>query len=196
MLSRWFLGLLFTVLIAGLNQFFSFRCRCSLASFKRPLGLLIYHANHAFHYYALSFTSPVPCTDPAVTITALIAQVLSLPLGRLFQYTLPTTVFRLFGHEVSLAFLCVRGKLLQDLLRLALDSPFTAVHSLTFDELPFSPFHFHLPTAHLHVPVPAFARPLALDLQPPDVAAVAGALSPVNDEFTAPIIRQLSLPSE
>ncbi|KAF8315052.1 OPT-domain-containing protein [Clavulina sp. PMI_390] len=60
----WFIGIFFTIIISGLNQFFSFRY-------------------------------------PAVTITALIAQLLSMPFGRLFELILPTRVFRVLGYEFS-----------------------------------------------------------------------------------------------
>jgi hypothetical protein len=92
-LSRWFLGLFFTVIISGLNQFFSFRCECAG---RRPAPIISRQSAPPPHFI-------FPFADPAVTITALIAQLLSLPVGKLFELTLPTKVFRLFGYEVRAA---------------------------------------------------------------------------------------------
>ncbi|KAF8342569.1 OPT oligopeptide transporter [Cantharellus anzutake] len=61
----WILGLLFTIIIAGLNQFFSLRY-------------------------------------PSVTITALIAQLLALPCGKVMELVLPTTEFKILGCKFSL----------------------------------------------------------------------------------------------
>ncbi|KAB5593002.1 OPT oligopeptide transporter [Ceratobasidium theobromae] len=61
----WFLGLIFTVLIAGLNQFFTMRY-------------------------------------PSVQITALVAQLVALPAGKLLEKTLPRTHFTTFGYTWSL----------------------------------------------------------------------------------------------
>ncbi|CEL58319.1 Glutathione transporter 1 OS=Schizosaccharomyces pombe (strain 972 / ATCC 24843) GN=pgt1 PE=1 SV=1 [Rhizoctonia solani AG-1 IB] len=61
----WFLGLIFTVLIAGLNQFFSMRY-------------------------------------PSVQITALVAQLVALPAGKLLEKTLPRAHITTFGYTWSL----------------------------------------------------------------------------------------------
>ncbi|KAG8679497.1 hypothetical protein FRC08_016948, partial [Ceratobasidium sp. 394] len=57
----WFLGLIFTVLIAGLNQFFSMRY-------------------------------------PSVQITALVAQLVALPAGKLLEKLLPRAHITTFGY--------------------------------------------------------------------------------------------------
>ncbi|KAF8707703.1 oligopeptide transporter, partial [Rhizoctonia solani] len=64
----WFLGLIFTVLIAGLNQFFSMRCK----------------------------------SHPSVQITALVAQLVALPAGKLLEKTLPRAHITTFGYTWSL----------------------------------------------------------------------------------------------
>ncbi|KAG9102178.1 hypothetical protein FS749_013381 [Ceratobasidium sp. UAMH 11750] len=61
----WFLGLIFTVLIAGLNQFFSMRY-------------------------------------PSVQITALVAQLVALPAGKLLEKVLPRAHITTFGYTWSL----------------------------------------------------------------------------------------------
>lgn len=61
----WFLGLFYTILISGLNQFFSLRY-------------------------------------PSVFITAVVAQLTALPLGKGLEYLLPTTRFNTFGYVWSL----------------------------------------------------------------------------------------------
>ncbi|KAG8706561.1 hypothetical protein FRC09_002348 [Ceratobasidium sp. 395] len=61
----WFLGLIFTVLIAGLNQFFSMRY-------------------------------------PSVQITALVAQLVALPAGKLLEKLLPRAHITTFGYTWSL----------------------------------------------------------------------------------------------
>ncbi|CAE6398593.1 unnamed protein product [Rhizoctonia solani] len=66
----WFLGLIFTVLIAGLNQFFSMRCK-------------------SLRY-------------PSVQITALVAQLVALPAGKLLEKTLPRAHITTFGYTWSL----------------------------------------------------------------------------------------------
>ncbi|KAG8963485.1 hypothetical protein FRC03_002954 [Tulasnella sp. 419] len=60
----WFLGIIFTILIAGMNQFFSLRY-------------------------------------PSVQITALVAQLIALPCGRLLERILPTRQFNTFGYVWS-----------------------------------------------------------------------------------------------
>ncbi|RDW65607.1 putative isp4 protein-1 [Coleophoma crateriformis] len=57
----WFLGIVFTMLGSGINQFFSMRY-------------------------------------PSVTITSLVAQLLSFPLGCFLAHALPVKTFRVFGH--------------------------------------------------------------------------------------------------
>ncbi|GAB1523887.1 hypothetical protein RhiTH_007038 [Rhizoctonia solani] len=78
----WFLGLIFTVLIAGLNQFFSMRCKSRL-----------------FIYIIYSHDFP---PDPSVQITALVAQLVALPAGKLLEKTLPRAHITTFGYTWSL----------------------------------------------------------------------------------------------
>ncbi|KAG8846608.1 hypothetical protein FRB96_001952 [Tulasnella sp. 330] len=61
----WFLGIIFCIFIAGMNQFFSLRY-------------------------------------PSITITALVAQLIALPLGKFLQHVLPTRTFTTFGYTWSL----------------------------------------------------------------------------------------------
>jgi OPT family oligopeptide transporter len=78
----WLLGLMYTICVSGLNQFFSMRCS------SLPLFFLV-PPDYFF-------------TDPTVIITGITAQLTSLPLGKALERVLPTTRFRTFGFVWSL----------------------------------------------------------------------------------------------
>ncbi|EJD53618.1 OPT oligopeptide transporter [Auricularia subglabra TFB-10046 SS5] len=61
-LRAWVIGIIWAIVVPGLNQFFFFRY-------------------------------------PSVTITGLVAQLLSFPMGRFWAYAMPN--FKIFGHEVN-----------------------------------------------------------------------------------------------
>jgi OPT family oligopeptide transporter len=76
------MGIFYTILVSGLNQFFSFRCE----SFT--------YANH----------SEAQCRhppDPTILLTAIIVQLTALPVGKLFALVLPSTKFRTLGYTWS-----------------------------------------------------------------------------------------------
>src|SRR5580698_2838334 len=79
----WLLGIFYTVVVSGLNQFFSFRCMW----FSFRISCVISHLVHV---------------DPSVFITGIVAQLTALPLGKGLQYILPTTRFNTFGYVWSL----------------------------------------------------------------------------------------------
>jgi len=77
----WFLGLLYTIFISALNQFFFMRC---------------------MFFLSLPTPSDLFASDPSVIITGITSQLTSLPLGKGLAKILPTTRFRTFGYVWSL----------------------------------------------------------------------------------------------
>jgi OPT family oligopeptide transporter len=78
----WFLGLLYTVLISGMNQLFGLRCTFSV----------YFHTPSPNHFHI----------DPSIIITGITAQLTSLPLGKALEKILPKSRFRTFGYVWSL----------------------------------------------------------------------------------------------
>jgi len=79
----WLLGLVTTIFIAGLNQFFSLRCK---------LPKMVISCARLIQFWI----------DPSVQISALVAQLVSLPLGKLLERTLPARKFTTLGFRWSL----------------------------------------------------------------------------------------------
>lgn len=77
-LYSWFLGIIISVLLSGLNHFFVSRCTYICTPFSR--------------------VSLTPLPGPSVLISALIAQLIALPAGKFFEWVLPTKRFRTFGY--------------------------------------------------------------------------------------------------
>jgi OPT family oligopeptide transporter len=80
----WFLGILFTLLISGLNQVFSMRCMSAIIS-PSSKDYIIYIS-----------------LDSALYVSIIVVQVVSLPLGRGLAAILPTKHFNTFGYIWSL----------------------------------------------------------------------------------------------
>jgi len=77
----WFLGILFTCVVTGLNQFFGTRC-------KSPSNLILQNL--------------ILESDPSVYITGIVVQLVSLPFGKLLERILPTYEFNTFGYRWTL----------------------------------------------------------------------------------------------
>lgn len=81
---RWFIGLLFALIVPAFNAFISLRCT-SLS----PL-------------YFLSPNVHLPLQAPYVVVNSLLVQVLALPLGKFMEWALPCYQLTMFGYSMSL----------------------------------------------------------------------------------------------
>lgn len=81
-LTRWFIGIIITIVMSSFNHVMSLRCTYFESLFRNSFIL----------------TSTL---GPSVGISPLVVQLIALPIGKLFEWVLPTTKFNTLGYQWS-----------------------------------------------------------------------------------------------